>query len=250
MTKETKTGKYRAEKDSYTLRIYNRKNNREVFSYTVNDDPCYAHDTRDWGEVPSRMFFNDYAVSPDEKHVLLAIEESGGGCWHEKQTSSSDFYLFEIETGERCRRKFESSSKRFSLSSVSEVDFSSDGKFVRGSFHDRTNASDMIVLVWNFESGRIVKKTTKSHLRRSRSGNQAGGIVRKITEPRLPRVRSANPVGERMKESGRLIGVTERTDQGDSSVWKWVLGGAAAGLALFAGNALIKRLYDNKKTTE
>ncbi len=145
--------KYRAERvSSHTLKIYDRKTGREVFSHTEEDDPCYAHDKRDYGEEPTYTYFQDYALSPDEKYVLLAFMVSRPGLeMGDSRTISCFFQLFEIETGKsvvKDRSLLESAS---SLESVGYMYFSSDGKFVIASSKDT-------IMVWDFETGKIVKR--------------------------------------------------------------------------------------------
>ncbi|MDM8523209.1 DUF1566 domain-containing protein [Desulfococcaceae bacterium HSG8] len=114
--------KYRIEKVSrHTLKIYSRETGREIFSHSIEDDP-FGGVHRDYGEGRDFAEIRDYAVSPDEKYVLLVIVHNLAGLEPgDERIVRYYFHMFEIKTGKRMEHKLESGS---------HPDFTSDGKFI------------------------------------------------------------------------------------------------------------------------
>lgn len=91
-----KNRKYRVEKSSSSIKIYDREDNREVFSYFVDNEPVYTYDRPDWGETGDTVYLciKSYSLSEDEKYLYLTIADS-------ENPDDKSSCVFEIETGKR-----------------------------------------------------------------------------------------------------------------------------------------------------
>lgn len=93
-TETYESKKYRIEKTRRELKIYDRKDNREVFSYSVDSEPpvyFYTYERPDYGEKGDLVTFHieRYSVSDDEKYLFIKIVGIDNRLC----------YTFEIETG-------------------------------------------------------------------------------------------------------------------------------------------------------
>ncbi len=89
--------KYRVEKTASSLKVYDRRDNREVFSYVADDEPVYIYDRPDRGESGYRTSFyiESYSVSDDERYISLNIAD------YNDKTKGPSLSVFDIETGRR-----------------------------------------------------------------------------------------------------------------------------------------------------
>jgi hypothetical protein len=78
------------------LKIFDGQNNREVFSYIVDNEPVYNYDRPEWAELRDRscLHIQDYSISDDERYVSLTLGDAD-------DPKDSFTWVFEIETGKR-----------------------------------------------------------------------------------------------------------------------------------------------------
>ncbi len=90
------SSRYKVEKTSGTLRIFDRNSKREIFSYIVDNEPVYNYDRPEWAELrdSSRLHIQDYSISDDERYVSLTLGDADN-------PKDSFTWVFEIETGKR-----------------------------------------------------------------------------------------------------------------------------------------------------
>jgi len=90
-TKKFRIEEYRYGSRCLALKLYDKKNNQEVFSYIVKNGPDYTYDRRDYGEKSGERIV--YSISPDERHISLTIIND------DDNTTMNE--TFEIKTGNK-----------------------------------------------------------------------------------------------------------------------------------------------------
>ncbi len=162
---------YRVEKTSTSLKVTDQRDGRVRLSMRLDNGPTVpAHDSRDYGENDN-VSIKDWCFSPDGKFVLIGI-----GDTFQFGSEVGWFRIYDLETGEKIDRNFESAFRsRGILENVRRVDFSTDGRYF---MVDYKNAD--IAVVWDFKTGKVVdsmytprastRKGTPAPLKRDPSG--------------------------------------------------------------------------------